>query len=523
MAFDDVIVEQEVKDTVEQLISMSNFRPNGIQHRLLSQIRITGLLLYGPPGTGKTHLTRAIAKKSGASMITLTAADIQSKWVGETEKYIKAVFSLSEKLAPSVVFIDEVDSLFRGRSSGDRSHTRSATNQFLQEMDGFCTGKDSPFVVVATNRPMDLDEAFLRRLPQKIFLPLPSEKNRCRILKTFLKEEDLSPPLSIEGLAKLTEGYSGSDLRYLCGQAGLIFATEQMRAQQTGGTAASFAHLLLDKGHFGKALERTKPSVSKQILKEIEEFTRRFNPQSIRHLRSGENAKGPQEICHRTEHEGDFKMSETKNGYRVDAEDTGHTSPLRFNVVPTQAAYRRPIIFGGPSQWNLDPVKWHKDLELLPNRMIEPFPADKPLCTTCKDLNFDELARKYVEIPHHKSFTALENSAEACPFCALIFNSIQSRGAFTANADSPIRLIRTESSKPGAPANMTGIKALYYCDDPEREMRAKGNGNDVPIISRSYMRDVPDREGILEVVGNLLTVFADPGKRLALGHNLDSS
>ena len=70
---------------------------------------------------------------------------------------------------------------------------------------------------------------------------------------------------------------------------------------------------------------------------------------------------------------------------------------------------------------------------------------------------------------------------------------------------------------------MTGIKALYYCDDPEREMRAKGNGNDVPIIFRSYMRDVPDREGILEVVGNLLTVFADPGKRLALGHNLDSS
>jgi SpoVK/Ycf46/Vps4 family AAA+-type ATPase len=304
VTFDDVIVEQEVKDTVEQLISMSNFRPNGIPHGLLSQIRITGLLLYGPPGTGKTHLTRAIAKKSGASMLTLTAADIESMWVGETEKYIKAVFSVSAKLAPSVIFIDEVDSLFRGRSSHDRRHERSATNQFLQEMDGLSTSKDSPFVVVATNRPMDLDEAFLRRLPQKLLLSLPSEDNRCRILKTFLKEEALSPRLSIEGLARLTEGFSGSDLRNLCGHAALIFATEQMRAQQTGNTAAPFAHFLLDKGHFEKALERTKPSVSKQTLKEIEEFARRFNPQSTRHLRRGENADGPQEIGRRTEHEG---------------------------------------------------------------------------------------------------------------------------------------------------------------------------------------------------------------------------
>jgi ATPase family AAA domain-containing protein 1 len=306
VTFDDVTVEQEAKDTVKQLISMSNFRPSGIPHGLLSQIRITGLLLYGPPGTGKTHLTRAIAKKSGASMLTLTAADIVSKWVGETEKYIKAIFSVSAKLAPSVVFIDEVDSLFRRRSSEDRSHTRSATNQFLQEMDGLSTGtgKDSPFVVVATNRPMDLDEAFLRRLPQKIFLCLPSEDNRCRILKTFLKEEDLSPRLSLEALARSTEGFSGSDLRNLCGHAALIFATEQMRAQQNGNTAAPFAQSLLDKGHFEKALERTKPSVSKQTLKEIEEFTRRFNPQSTRHLRRGENADGPQEIGRRTKHKG---------------------------------------------------------------------------------------------------------------------------------------------------------------------------------------------------------------------------
>jgi SpoVK/Ycf46/Vps4 family AAA+-type ATPase len=88
VTFDNVIVEQEVKDTVKQLISFSNFCPDRASHGLLKQIRISGALLYRPPGTGKTHLSCAIAKDSCANMLAITAADIESKWVGDTEKYI---------------------------------------------------------------------------------------------------------------------------------------------------------------------------------------------------------------------------------------------------------------------------------------------------------------------------------------------------------------------------------------------------------------------------------------------------
>lgn len=280
MTFEDVIVDQEVKDTVKQMISLSNFRPKNISHGLLRLIQMSGALLYGPPGTGKTHLSRAIAKDLGVNMLAITSADIVSKWVGDTDRYIKAAFSLSVKLAPCVLFIDEVDSLFFSRSSHDRRYERSAINLFLQEMDGLATSENAPFVLVATNRPMDLDEAFLRRLPQKVLFTLPSEHERCQILKTFLKKQDIGPQVSIEELAKKTKGFSGSDLRTFCGHAALIFKMEQVRAQPTLTVAAPAARLVLEPHHFEKAHQRTIPSVSKRMLEEIEDFTRSHKPQT---------------------------------------------------------------------------------------------------------------------------------------------------------------------------------------------------------------------------------------------------
>jgi ATPase family AAA domain-containing protein 1 len=279
--FEDVIVEQKFKETIEELISFFNSRPDSLSHAL-QQVRIPGMLLYGPPGTGKTHLTRAIAKECCATMISITVAEIESKWVGEAQKYIKAIFSLSVKLGPSILFIDEADSLFHGRSSRDRRYERSATNQFLQEMDGLATNKASPFVIVATNRPIDSNEAFLRRLPQKLHLELPSERVRGRILKTFLRDKNLSSRVSIEDLARATEGFSGSDLANLYKQACLVFANEQVRARQTLKTAAPSTRVVLDDRHLYKALERIRLSVSKLLLKELSKFSRRFNRSTTR-------------------------------------------------------------------------------------------------------------------------------------------------------------------------------------------------------------------------------------------------
>ncbi|KAI0145495.1 P-loop containing nucleoside triphosphate hydrolase protein [Xylariaceae sp. FL1272] len=214
----------------------------------MSLIKIKGVLLYGPPGTGKTHLARAVAKSSGAHMLILDGSTITS-----------------------------FDSLFFRRNDGEESWERAALTQFLQEMDGITQSNTAPFVLVATNRPGDLDSAFIRRLPQRIPFGLPNAKARADILRTFLKDDDLDG-VDIDNVAALTEGYSGSDLKSLCGKAGLMWAIEQqLGLKNLAKKAYQALKLLLTNAHFVKALNKIKPSVSAQDMKAMEDFHRKFN------------------------------------------------------------------------------------------------------------------------------------------------------------------------------------------------------------------------------------------------------
>ncbi|KAI1215171.1 P-loop containing nucleoside triphosphate hydrolase protein [Annulohypoxylon truncatum] len=276
LTYDDVIIDSESKETMKYLVSMSNFCPDAKSSYLLNQIRINGALLYGPPGTGKTHLSRAIAKDSGMNMIAIDSASITSRWSGETEKFIKASFTLASKLFPCVLFIDEVDALFYRRDSDDKSWQRSALAQFLQCLDGLVKEEKGPFVIAATNRPSDLDDAFLRRLPQKLFFKLPDAESRLKILRLFLKDEDIHSSLDVEGLAKVTEGYSGSDIRSLCGKAAMIWAIEQERPKARDGLKGK-PKLCLEARHFGKALQNIRPSVSEKALAEFTKFAKQYN------------------------------------------------------------------------------------------------------------------------------------------------------------------------------------------------------------------------------------------------------
>ena len=271
-----MIIDDEIKDTIKQLLSMFSSWPRGESHHLLGQNLINGALIYGPPGTGKTHLCRAISKESNKAMLVIDTAMVISKYAGDSEKYIKAAFTLSAKLHPCILFIDEVDSLFFRRSSDDKSWQRTSLTQFLQEMDGLSANKDAPFVIGATNRPSDLDEAFLRRLPHKVFITLPTLEERKKILRIFLTNEDLSPLVSIDALAQETHGYSGSDLRSLCSQAALVWATEQSSKRLGSSQSVALAPLLLTVNHFEKALNRIMPSVSSKSMEDIERFSERF-------------------------------------------------------------------------------------------------------------------------------------------------------------------------------------------------------------------------------------------------------
>lgn len=239
-------------------------------------------MFYGPPGTGKTHLCRAIAKESGMTMLIIDGATVESKWVGESEKLIKASFTLAEKLHPCILFIDEVDSLFAQRKSEDKSWERSKINQFLQEMDGLSSRAKAPFVIVATNRPADLDEAFIRRLPQKIPFCLPTAAQREGIFKVFLKDEDISNCVSLEQLVADTDGFSGSDIRSLCGAAALAWSMEQSDITTAQDSQDECPSLRLTAEHFRSAFETAMLSVSTQSISDIERFEKRFRKKPLK-------------------------------------------------------------------------------------------------------------------------------------------------------------------------------------------------------------------------------------------------
>ncbi|TYI72417.1 hypothetical protein E1A91_D07G060600v1 [Gossypium mustelinum] len=217
VTFDDIGALENVKDTLKELVMLPLQRPELFCKGQLTK-PCKGILLFGPPGTGKTMLAKAVATEAGANFINISMSSITSKWFGEGEKYVKAVFSLASKIAPSVIFVDEVDSMLgRRENPGEHEAMRKMKNEFMVNWDGLRT-KDTErvLVLVATNRPFDLDEAVIRRLPRRLMVNLPDAANRAKILKVILAKEDLSPEVDFDAVASMTDGYSGSDLKNLC-------------------------------------------------------------------------------------------------------------------------------------------------------------------------------------------------------------------------------------------------------------------------------------------------------------------
>ncbi|KAK4279331.1 hypothetical protein QN277_011128 [Acacia crassicarpa] len=215
VTFADIGALDEIKESLQELVMLPLRRPYLFRGGLLKPCR--GILLFGPPGTGKTMLAKAIANEAGASFVNVSMSTITSKWFGEDEKNVRALFTLAAKVAPTIIFVDEVDSMLGQRTRvGEHETMRKIKNEFMMHWDGlFTKPAEQILVLAATNRPFDLDEAIIRRFERRIMVGLPSVENREMILTTLLAKEK-TENLDLKELAAMTEGYSGSDLKNLC-------------------------------------------------------------------------------------------------------------------------------------------------------------------------------------------------------------------------------------------------------------------------------------------------------------------
>jgi SpoVK/Ycf46/Vps4 family AAA+-type ATPase len=258
LSFEDIGGLEDVKQKIQESVIIQIKYPELFERSsLLSSPK--GILLYGPPGTGKTMIAKAIAKTTESVFINVNLATIFQKWLGESEKVVTAIFSLAEKMEPSIIFCDEVDSWLGTRSDRDNEVTARVKALFMSLWDGISTNpKSKVTIVAATNRPGSLDQAILRRLPLAFLIGLPDTQQRKQILSIILKDESISEDVSIEQLAQCTEGYSGSDLRALCQTAARAPIKEYLKNKPNDLNSPKLRSLL--KQDFMEAMDLVQPT-----------------------------------------------------------------------------------------------------------------------------------------------------------------------------------------------------------------------------------------------------------------------
>ncbi len=239
--FADVAGLSDVKERIQESVIHPMEHPE--MYDRLNVSPPTGILFYGPPGCGKTFLARAAATESDATFISLDVSDIMDKYVGESEKKVREVFELAREESRAIIFIDEIDAVATSRGQSSEGYERRLVNELLSQMDGVSTGDDGILVLGATNRPWDIDRAFLRgkRFSDSVFIPHPDFDARKALFQLQL-ESTPTAEVDYDELAEASLGFEAARLADVCNEAGL----QVIRSNLKDGTSHEELAITMD-------------------------------------------------------------------------------------------------------------------------------------------------------------------------------------------------------------------------------------------------------------------------------------
>lgn len=271
--WDDVSGLEDTKKALKEAIIYPSKRPD-----LFPLGFPRGILLYGPPGCGKTLTAAAVATEIDAAFYSVDAASIMSKWLGEAEKNVAKLFRSAREAALSqgaaIIFIDEIDSLLGVRYNEVGGEVR-VRNQFLKEMDGIIDkGKTWPlYVIGATNKPWALDWAFIRRFQKRIYVPVPDFDTRLKIYQLYTQKLVMEE-VDLNEVARVSEGYSGSDIRDICQAVQLRVVSELFESGRISDMRAKPRPITMDD--FSHVISSRKPSITQEMIKAYEMWAENF-------------------------------------------------------------------------------------------------------------------------------------------------------------------------------------------------------------------------------------------------------
>nr|XP_034191048.1 fidgetin-like protein 1 [Osmia lignaria] len=263
ISWDDIAGLEYAKKIIKEVVVYPMLRPD-----IFTGLRRPpkGILLFGPPGTGKTLIGKCIASQSKSTFFSISASSLTSKWIGEGEKMVRALFTVARVYQPSVIFVDEIDSLLTQRSESEHESSRRLKTEFLVQLDGAATGDEDRILIIgATNRPHELDEAARRRLVKRLYVPLPEFQARRQIINNLLitiphnlNEED------VNNIAEQSKGYSGADMSNLCKEASMGPIRSIPFSELENIRKEDVRQVTVDD--FKEALIHVRPSVSQSSL-----------------------------------------------------------------------------------------------------------------------------------------------------------------------------------------------------------------------------------------------------------------